>query len=72
MKTKLNKSPVEPEEPEYVKRYVATMANLEAAKVCNHKRTISKSWKSSLEKKKDRLTVLNKRARDAQANINRK
>jgi DNA topoisomerase-1 len=72
VKTKLDKSPVEPEEPEYVKRYVATMANLEAAKVCNHKRTISKSWKSSLEKKKDRLTVLNKRARNAQAKIKQK
>jgi DNA topoisomerase-1 len=72
VKTKLDKSPVEAEEPEYVKKYVATMANLEAAKVCNHKRTISKTWKSSLEKKKDRLTVLNKRARDAQAKIKQK
>ncbi len=72
VKTKLDKTPVEAEKPEYVKKYVATMANLEAAKVCNHKRTISKSWKSSLEKKKDRLTVLNKRARDAQAKIKQK
>ena len=72
VKTKLDKTPVEPEKPEYVKKYVATIANLEAAKVCNHKRTISKTWKSSLEKKKDRLTVLNKRARDAQANIKQK
>ncbi len=72
VKTKLDKTPVEPEKPEYVKKYVATIANLEAAKVCNHKRTISKSWKSSLEKKKDRLTVLNKRARDAQAKIKQK
>ena len=72
VKTQLDKTPVEPEKPEYVKKYVATMANLEAAKVCNHKRTISKSWKSSLEKKKDRLTVLNKRARDAQAKIKQK
>jgi DNA topoisomerase-1 len=72
VKTKLDKTPVEAEEPEYVKKYVATIANLEAAKVCNHKRTISKTWKSSLEKKKDRLTVLNKRARDAQAKIKQK
>jgi len=67
--TKLDKTPVESEEPEYVKKYVATMANLEAAKVCNHKRTISKTWKSSLEKKKDSLEVIKKRARDAQAKI---
>jgi DNA topoisomerase-1 len=69
VKTKLDKTPVDSEEPEYVKKYVATMANLEAAKVCNHKRTISKTWKSSLEKKKDHLEVIKKRARDAQAKI---
>jgi DNA topoisomerase-1 len=69
VQTKLDKTPVEPEEPEYVKKYVATMANLEAAKVCNHKRTISKTWKSSLEKKNDRLEVLNQRAKVAQAKI---
>ncbi|MCJ7613959.1 DNA topoisomerase I [Candidatus Bathyarchaeota archaeon] len=69
VKTKLDKTHVEAEEPEYVKMYVATMANLEAAKVCNHKRTISKTWKSSLEKKKDRLKVLDKRGKDAQAKI---
>ncbi|MCW4034023.1 MAG: hypothetical protein NWF03_01520, partial [Candidatus Bathyarchaeota archaeon] len=69
VKTKLDKTPVTPEEPEYVKKYVATMANLEAAKVCNHKRTISKTWNSSLQKKKDRLVVLQKRAKSAQAKI---
>ena len=69
VKTKLDKTPVEPESPEYVKKYVATMANLEAAKVCNHKRTISKNWKSSLEKKKERVSVLKTRANVAQAKI---
>jgi len=69
VKTKLEKTPVAPEEPEYRKKYVATMANLEAAKVCNHKRTISKNWQSSLEKKKERVKVLKERARVAQAKI---
>jgi DNA topoisomerase-1 len=69
VKTKLKKIKVEPEEPEYLKKFVATMANLEAAKVCNHKRTISKTWKSSLEKKKERIKVLKSRARIAQAKI---
>jgi DNA topoisomerase-1 len=69
VKTKLDKTKVEPEKPEYVKKYVATMANLEAAKVCNHKRTISKRWKSSLEKKKDRLKFLKNRGKKAQAKI---
>jgi len=51
---------------------VATMANLEAAKVCNHKRTISKSWKSSLDKKKERLKILDNRGRNAQIKIKQK
>ena len=69
VQTKLDKTPVEPEAPEYTKKYVATMANLEAAKVCNHKRTISKTWKSSLEKKQDRLKVIQNRAKTAEAKI---
>ncbi|NIS69034.1 MAG: DNA topoisomerase I, partial [Proteobacteria bacterium] len=32
---KLEKASVKLEDSEYVKKYVATMANLEAAKVCN-------------------------------------
>ncbi|MEJ2243890.1 MAG: DNA topoisomerase I [Candidatus Bathyarchaeota archaeon] len=69
VKAKLDKTPVEANQPEYVKKYVATMANLEAAKVCNHKRTISKNWASSLQKKKDRLVVLKNRAKVAQKKI---
>ncbi|MFZ7137987.1 MAG: DNA topoisomerase I [archaeon] len=69
VKTKLDKTPVEPDQPEYIKKYVATIANLEAAKVCNHKRTISNSWESSLQKKKDRIIVLKNRAKIAQKKI---
>jgi len=72
VQTKLDKTPVEPEDPEYVKKFVAKMANLEAAKVCNHKRTIPKRWKASLEKRKERIKVLEERARKAQAKIKRK
>jgi DNA topoisomerase-1 len=72
VKTKLKKTRVEPEEPIYVKKYVATIANLEAAKVCNHKRTIPKRWKASLEKKKDRLKVLKERAKIAQGKLSEK
>ncbi|PVX27078.1 MAG: DNA topoisomerase I [Candidatus Bathyarchaeum sp.] len=69
VQTKLDKTPVEAEAPEYVKNYVAKMANLEAAKVCNHKRTISKTWQSSLDRKKERLNVIKKRATVAQNKI---
>jgi DNA topoisomerase-1 len=69
VQTKLDKTPVESEAPEYVKKYVAKIANLEAAKVCNHKRTIPTRWKASLEKKKERINVLKERAKKAQAKI---
>lgn len=72
VKTKLDKTSIDSQEPEYVKKYIATMANLEAAKVCNHKRTISKRWKSSLEKKKDRLKFLRNRGKKAQSKIEQK
>jgi DNA topoisomerase-1 len=72
VKTKLKKTRVKPEEPVYRKKYVATMANLEAAKVCNHKRTIPKSWKKSLEKKKDRLKFLKERAKLAEAKLKKR
>jgi DNA topoisomerase-1 len=69
VQTKLDKTPVEAEDPVYVKKYAAKMANLEAAKVCNHKRTIPKRWKASLEKKKERIDVLKQRAKKAQTKI---
>jgi DNA topoisomerase-1 len=46
------------EDPEYVKKNVATLANLEAAIVCNHKRRLPKNWEKTLEKKVERLKVL--------------
>ncbi|RJS94227.1 DNA topoisomerase I [Candidatus Bathyarchaeota archaeon] len=52
---KLESTPVRMEDPEYVKKYVAAMANLEAAKVCNHRRKIPKTWRSTLARKKERL-----------------
>jgi len=53
---------VKAEDPDYVKRQAALMANLEAAIVCNHKRTIPKTWAQSLQKKKDRLRQLQAKA----------
>ena len=72
VETKLEKARVKLEDHEYVKKYIATMANLEAAKICNHRRTIPKTWKSSLEKKKDRLKALKNRAKEAQVKLSQK
>lgn len=40
------------------KIYYAKLANLEAAKLCNHKRTIPKTFEASLQKKKDTLETV--------------
>jgi len=50
-----SKSPVE-------KLYHAKLANLEAAIMCNHKRTIPKTFEQSLQKKKDTLKKVEKTA----------
>jgi len=44
--------------PDLAKKYMATMANLEAAILCNHKRKRPKNWRESLRKKTERLRKL--------------
>jgi len=66
---KLETMKVSSQDPDYVKRYVATLANLEAAKVCNHRRTIPKTWASSLERKRRRLKELKRRAKEAEESL---
>jgi len=58
VKDYLDRSKVRPDDPEFNKKYVATMANLEAAITCNHKRKLPKNWEISLQKKKERVKVL--------------
>jgi len=57
----LKTAKVSKDDPDYVKKNVATMANLEAAIVCNHKRKLPKNWENSLAKKMERLKVLQAR-----------
>lgn len=49
---------VDSSDPEYYKRYVAAMANLQAAITCNHKKKIPKRWRETLEKRNIRLKQL--------------
>ena len=64
VESKLEEIVVDPEAPEYLKKHYATIANLEAAVTCNHKRTIPASWEQSLERQKERLGERRKRARE--------
>jgi DNA topoisomerase-1 len=50
--------------PDYYKKHVATIANLEAAMTCNHKRAISASWAESLARQKERLKTRKQRAKE--------
>jgi DNA topoisomerase-1 len=70
--TTLKKASVKREDHEHVKKYAATKANLEAAKVCNHRRTIPKTWKSSLEKKSAQLKAMKERAKEVQNDLRQK
>lgn len=72
VRAKLEKTPTKPTDPEYIKKYTAKMANIEAAKICNHRRSVPRTWKSSLEKKKKRLKVLRNRAKGFQDKIQTK
>ena len=64
---KLSATEVDPEAPDYLKKHVATLANLEAAKVCNHRRTIPKTWEQSLQRKRDRLKDRQAKAKQNEA-----
>jgi len=66
VESKLKSTPLKAEDPDYVKKYVATIANLEAATVCNHRRTIPKTWRLSLRKNENRLRELIKRSKNTQ------
>ncbi|MGA2572770.1 MAG: DNA topoisomerase I [Candidatus Methanomethylicaceae archaeon] len=65
-KEALGRAEVSKRSPKYIKKYCATMANLEAAKVCNHKRKLPKTWEESLNKKKERLKVLREKKAKAE------
>jgi len=49
---------IKKDDPEAYKKYIATMANLQAAIICNHKRKLPKTWNNTLAKKKERLKNL--------------
>ncbi len=65
VESRLKDLPLERDVPDYRKKHVATLANLEAAITCNHKRTIPKTWGQSLARQKERLAARKQRARES-------
>ncbi len=53
--------------PDLEKLYFAKEANLAAAKYCNHKRTIPKTWEESLKKKEQKLEEYKAKGKEAMA-----
>jgi DNA topoisomerase-1 len=68
----LKATPLSPDAPDFLKKHVAKMANLEAAKTCNHKKKPSKNWANGLTKMEARLKVLKEKKRAIQAKETRK
>jgi DNA topoisomerase-1 len=54
----LEKNSAKKDDTLFYKKYIAAMANLQAAIVCNHKRKLPKKWKESLAKKNEKLKQL--------------
>jgi DNA topoisomerase-1 len=55
LKEELETSGVKKDDPDYVKKFAAKMANLKVAEVANHKRKISAKFEERLYKKENRL-----------------
>jgi DNA topoisomerase-1 len=64
VENELKKLSVKEFEPDYKKKHVATLANLEAAIICNHKRTIPKTWEQTIQKQKERLNARKIKAKE--------
>jgi len=68
VESRLKELPIESDAPDYRKKHVATLANLEAAITCNHRRTIPKTWGQSLTRQKERLAARKQRAKENMRN----
>ncbi len=67
VKEYLGSAKVTLEDDEAVKKHTATLANLQAAMTCNHKRKLPKNWNESMAKKLQRLKELGKKRKKKQA-----
>jgi len=68
----LSKAKASKDDREEYKKYVATLANLQAAIVCNHKRTLPKNWEKSLNKKMESLEKMKKQKEETKLKMEEK
>jgi len=67
VKEHLADTKVKPEDDDALKKHTATLANLQAAMTCNHKRKLPKNWNESMAKKLQRLRELRMKGKKKQA-----
>ncbi len=64
VKEQLQKCDVKKDSPEYAKQFCAKMANLEAAKIANHKRKIPLNFEQKLAKKRSSIEELESKLKE--------
>ncbi len=64
VRSSLEESGVEPDDPEHVKWEAANLANLEAAMLCNHTKQAPANWANSRERYKERQQKAEERVQD--------
>ncbi|MBD3189444.1 MAG: DNA topoisomerase I [Candidatus Heimdallarchaeota archaeon] len=64
-KSFLDEADVDSEDPEYTKKEIATMANREAAIICNHVKQVSKAWPNRVQRFRERKERAQERIRKA-------
>ncbi|MFX1563264.1 MAG: DNA topoisomerase I [Promethearchaeota archaeon] len=72
VRTVLGKAKVTPEDPDYMKKYHAKLANLQAAVVCNHTKQTPKGWTKRLDKFRQRRHRVDKRIVKVQENLEKR
>ncbi|MBN1330869.1 MAG: DNA topoisomerase I [Candidatus Heimdallarchaeota archaeon] len=68
VKSELDQADVNESDPEFVKKEVAVMANLEAAIICNHMKQVPANWSNRLQKFRERKIKADERIAKAEAN----
>lgn len=68
----LKTSNISRDDPAFLKKHAAKMANLEAAKTCNHKKKAPKNWETSLKKMAERLNRLKEKRQEIRVKKTRK
>ncbi len=60
---------ISPEDPDFIKKQQAQLANLEAARICNHFKQAPKNWEKRIERHKERVKKAKERIAKAKMKV---